>query len=90
METSSAISSRSGFLNLFVKDFQSLGLVQLNWRIIGYWRKKEDGLWYILSDILASSKARGAAGLVNALFRSRWRYHRLIFRRNLLHKMMSV
>jgi hypothetical protein len=62
METSSATSSRSGFLNLFVKDFQSLGLVQLKWKIIGCWRKKEDRLWRILSDILAPSKARGAAG----------------------------
>ena len=77
MEVSSAASSRSGFLNLFVKDFQFLGLVQLKWKIIGCRRKKEDRLWRILSDILASSKARGAAGsskawgaagLVDALF----------------------
>jgi hypothetical protein len=62
MGISSAASSRSGFLNLFVEDFQSLGLVQLKRKIIGCLRKKEDRLWRILSDILASSKARGAAG----------------------------
>jgi hypothetical protein len=79
MGISSAASSRSGFLNLFVEDFQSLGLVQLKRKIIGCLRKKEDRLWRILSDILASSKARGAAGssrargaagLVDALFYS--------------------
>ena len=78
METSPAASSRSGFLNLFVKDFQSLGLVQLKRKIIGCRRKKEDRPWRILSDILASSEARGAAssseargaaGLVDTLFK---------------------
>ena len=48
-------------------------------KIIGCLRKKEDRFWRILSDILASSKARGAAGssrargaagLVDALFYS--------------------
>ena len=92
MIASLAALSRFWCLNLLVEDFQPFVLVQqyCQRKYIGFRGKKGDRLWCILTDILALSKARGAAGLVDALFRSRLGYHRLILRRNLLHKMMSV
>ena len=92
MRASSAALSRFWCLNLLVEDFQPFVPVQQGCqkKYIGFRAKKGDRLWCILTDILALSKARGAAGLVDALLGSRLGYHRLILRCNLLHKMMSV